>query len=761
MLLDEVGGRRRCGAFAAALVVAGCALIAAPVAGAEQITVNSILDKADAAPGVGCLPAGEECTLRAAIETANGLEFEDEIVFDEEVFDGGIDGTIDLGASLPAISEPVFISGDCIPAGGSLRPCVGIDGPDAANPALIVNHTDFVTVEGVAVTGAQTGIRVISSEFFKIAGSWLGVKLDGSPGGNGTGIFFDPESNNGRVGGEGPGAGNVFANNTGEGLDVLGADNARIRGNYFGVKPDGVTAAANGEDVEVTSSEEFEATGTAIGTRVTFESSATSPECDGGCNVISGAGSTGIDLEGDGGLEFPAASTTILGNYIGLNAVGTAAVPNASVGIRVGQAARTVIGGPKVGEANRINGGGAAVLAGPAAEDLVIRGNRIGVNAAGTGALAPPEEGIVVNSQEFSSAALEALIAGNEIRMEGGVAISQQGFGARISGNEISGAETGIRTFQFSGEHGNLIEGNSIEDAEVNGILVENGFNEILGNEISGAGGAAIRIQGSVPFDVTENLVGGDAAMDENVIAGSGGDAIEIVNVEETENEVARNRGFANGGSFIDLVPAGLQAKGPNGGIEPPTFSTATSTGVSGGGAEEGARVRVFRKQSGEAGELGSFLGEAVADAGGNWQLSYGGAIPGGTIVAATQTSKAGGTSELSVATTSGGSDNGEASGAGPGPSAASPPDDIPPKTRIVKGPKGKTQGRTVQFRFNADEPDVTFQCKLDGKRFRACKSPLRYEDLKPGKHVFRVRAIDAAGNRDSSPAKREFTVQR
>ena len=67
--------------------------------------------------------------------------------------------------------------------------------------------------------------------------------------------------------------------------------------------------------------------------------------------------------------------------------------------------------------------------------------------------------------------------------MEGGVAIAQQGFGARIVGNEIIGAETGIKTFESTAEHGNLIEGNSIEGPEANGILVENDLNEIVGNE--------------------------------------------------------------------------------------------------------------------------------------------------------------------------------------------------------------------------------------------------------------------------------------
>jgi CSLREA domain-containing protein len=766
--IDEAVGRRRRGALVTALIVLVCALVVPAAANAELFIVDSTADEVEGTLGdFVCQTAGGKCTLRAAIEESNSsLEESDEIIFEEEVFEGQAADTIALGSSLPTIVAFVRINGrECPTAAGVNGPCVGIDGP-GAGPALTVEDTDEVEIEGLAITGAQTGINVESSGFFKIRGSWLGVKLDGSAGGNTTGILLGPESDNGRIGGEGPEAGNVFANSSGDGLDIHGASNARVLGNYFGIEKDGVTEAANDKNIEVTAApgEGLEATGTAIGTKVSAEAAVT-PACDRGCNLISGADSSGIDLEGDGGLEGPAGLTTIAGNYIGLNATGTAAVPNAAAGIRVGRAAQTVIGGPKAGEANRINGGEVAVLAGPAAADLVVRGNLIGVDAAGTGSLAPPDDGIVVNSEEFASAAVEATIVDNEIRMEGGVAVSQQGFGARISGNEISGAETGIRTFSYSGEHGNLIEGNSIAGIAVNGILVENGFNEILANEVSGAGGAGILIRGSLPFDVTENLVGGDTAAEENVIAGSGGDAIQISNVKLTANEVARNRGILNGGLFINLVSAspGTEPIGPNNGIEPPVFSAATQASAS-GSAKAGANVRVFRKQIAEVGELESFLGEATADAEGNWKVVYGGAIPTGAIVAATQTSE-GGTSELSVATTSvegsgsGGDAGSDDSGGGSGNGTSNPADTIPPQTKIIKAPKRESQRRSVRFRFDADELGSIFQCKLDDRPFGACRSPKKYKDLKPGKHVFKVRAIDPAGNLDPSPAKKKFTI--
>ena len=66
-----------------------------------------------------------------------------------------------------------------------------------------------------------------------------------------------------------------------------------------------------------------------------------------------------------------------------------------------------------------------------------------------------------------------------------------------------------------------------------------------------------------------------------------------------------------------------------------------------------------------------------------------------------------------------------------------------------------------MKFKFTATEVGSTFQCKMDRKPFKTCASPKKYKKLKPGKHVFKVRAIDRAGNVDPTPAKRKFTVLR
>ena len=83
------------------------------------------------------------------------------------------------------------------------------------------------------------------------------------------------------------------------------------------------------------------------------------------------------------------------------------------------------------------------------------------------------------------------------------------------------------------------------------------------------------------------------------------------------------------------------------------------------------------------------------------------------------------------------------------------------PETTITKGAPKKTKKHTVKFKFKSSEPGSSFECKLDKKKFKPCKSPKKLKRLKKGKHKFKVRAIDPAGNTDPSPAKDKFKVVR
>jgi hypothetical protein len=81
------------------------------------------------------------------------------------------------------------------------------------------------------------------------------------------------------------------------------------------------------------------------------------------------------------------------------------------------------------------------------------------------------------------------------------------------------------------------------------------------------------------------------------------------------------------------------------------------------------------------------------------------------------------------------------------------------PDTSLRAKPAKRTHDRTPTFRFSSSDDSASFQCKVDGKAFRACRSPFTAKRLGFGKHTFRVRARDQSGDVDPSPAVFRFTV--
>ena len=85
--------------------------------------------------------------------------------------------------------------------------------------------------------------------------------------------------------------------------------------------------------------------------------------------------------------------------------------------------------------------------------------------------------------------------------------------------------------------------------------------------------------------------------------------------------------------------------------------------------------------------------------------------------------------------------------------------DDIPPETSVDSGPSGTVNDTSATFVFSSTEPDSTFECSLDAGAFESCVSGKVYSNLSNGSHDFEVRATDAAGNTDPTPASRSWTV--
>jgi len=90
--------------------------------------------------------------------------------------------------------------------------------------------------------------------------------------------------------------------------------------------------------------------------------------------------------------------------------------------------------------------------------------------------------------------------------------------------------------------------------------------------------------------------------------------------------------------------------------------------------------------------------------------------------------------------------------------------DTIAPQTSVETGPGAATAATSASFTYSGDAlggSDVSsYECRLDGGAFVACLDDGKsYAGLAEGEHTFRVRALDAAGNADESPASRSWVV--
>ncbi len=189
-----------------------------------------------------------------------------------------------------------------------------------------------------------------------------------------------------------------------------------IAGNYLGTNQAGTAAFPNDVGVYVQSS------GNRIGGTVAADR-----------NVISGNTIDGVQLNTAG-----ATGNLVQGNYIGLNAAGTAALANTNQGVAIlNDANNNTIGGTVAGAGNVISGnGGDGILFATVATDNAVEGNFIGTNAAGTAAV-PNSRGVhIAAGVDGNRIGGTAAGAGNRIAFNTGIGVAlNAGAGP---GNEIN-----------------------------------------------------------------------------------------------------------------------------------------------------------------------------------------------------------------------------------------------------------------------------------------------------------------------------------
>lgn len=86
--------------------------------------------------------------------------------------------------------------------------------------------------------------------------------------------------------------------------------------------------------------------------------------------------------------------------------------------------------------------------------------------------------------------------------------------------------------------------------------------------------------------------------------------------------------------------------------------------------------------------------------------------------------------------------------------------DTLAPDTIIIAAPEGIRRQDTAIVSFTSPDGDtVGFECSLNAEPFAACTNPRNLSSLSDGRQDFAVRAVDAAGNRDPSPATTHWWV--
>jgi MYXO-CTERM domain-containing protein len=85
--------------------------------------------------------------------------------------------------------------------------------------------------------------------------------------------------------------------------------------------------------------------------------------------------------------------------------------------------------------------------------------------------------------------------------------------------------------------------------------------------------------------------------------------------------------------------------------------------------------------------------------------------------------------------------------------------DTVPPDTTIASGPVSPSSSAAGSFTFTSSESPATYQCSLDGGSWATCPSSYTTPGLADGIHTLAVRATDAAGNTDGTPATYTWAI--
>jgi hypothetical protein len=567
-------------------------------------------------------------SLRSAIEQID-LMMEKTNQIDFDITGSGVHTITPVTPLLP-LQFPTIIDGTTQP-GYIDTPLIELNGASAGMNAVgLFLAGGGSTVRGLVINRFQGAAIALTAGSNLIAGNYIGTNNTGTAAlPNGNGVIIASGFNT--IGGTDPGDRNVISGNTTSGIPITGQDNL-ILGNYLGTnaagtaalgngigvvvsgldnliggvtpaarnliagsKTEGVSIAGNGNVVQGnyigTDASGSKALGNANGVVIAGTNNTVGGTVEGAGNLVSGNKSSGILLATNGHI--------VQGNFIGTNASGTAALPNANGVLITG--ANNTVGGTQAGALNVISGNTTAgiLLSGDGNQVL---GNVIGTDRAGTAGVGNGT-GIAVTGKDNVIGGVEAgarnVISGNK-----GEGFILSGINNRVVGNVIGTDVTGLRSLAnadgvvISGS-GNTVggkaagAGNVVAGNTTGGVVVSGKSNQVQGNYIGtdATGSAALANDTGVIITGADNTIGGKTAAVRNVISGNTTGGITITG---NGNEVL--------GNLIGTDAAGTAAlpNGTGGGV------TLFGSGNTIGGVTARAR-NIIAGNKGNGVTLGSF----------------------------------------------------------------------------------------------------------------------------------------------------------
>jgi Ca2+-binding RTX toxin-like protein len=481
---------------------------------------------------------------------------------------------------------------------------------------------------GIIIGGSGTQLNTV-------AGNYVGLNATGaSPIPNqASGVEIDNGAQNNTVGGAAPTAGNVLSGNVQAGINMNGLNtrNNLVEGNLIGLNAAGSAAVANdltGVGI-VDGASDNTIGGTSAGAR----------------NIISGNQTAGVAV-GTFQTNTPAFSNIVIGNYIGTDPAGNAAIPNIGPGVLLADATTgNLIGNGTTGAGNLISGNSqdGIDITGSGTNSNVVYGDFIGTNAAGTAALGNGGSGLVItgtnaNSVGGSFGAARNIISGNAQRgvlLVGGttgIEVINNYIGTDVTGTVavpngfegvgIDGANSNTVGGPLAG-NGNLISGNSGRGVDIfggsSGTVVEG---NLIGTDVTGTLALGNQQEGVLIDQAsTNNTVGGTSAAARNIISGNAPDGLRIGSGGSTGNVIE--------GNYIGTNASGAAALA-NGdfGVE---ISLGAQNNLIGGSASGAGNVisgnvqtGIFISDSGTTGNIvqGNYIG---TDASGTVAVANGG----------------------------------------------------------------------------------------------------------------------------------------